>query len=100
MPRGLQVWLNNAEDEEREGVRKKNKEVTGVAMGTRPTVFKWKLASPDRQDVTTWKIGNGGLDAVQLVQRQHAQMLPCTCTPRTTSNRYKQITATTTGEDK
>ncbi len=33
-----QVWPDNAED----GGRERNKEVTEVSVGTRPTVFKWK----------------------------------------------------------
>lgn len=33
-----QVWRDSAED----GGTEINKEVTGVATGTRPTVFKWK----------------------------------------------------------
>lgn len=73
----------------------------GVAAGTRPTVFKWKTvrysSSLEWRDETTWKIGNGSLDAVHLCS---LSMHRCYPAHAQTSTRYKQITESTTGKDK
>lgn len=75
-----QVWRDNAED----GGTEINKEVTGVATGTRPTVFKWKtIRNPRPPRRTRWNHTENRERRPwchPIIRTQHAQMLPCTCT--------------------
>lgn len=57
-------------------------------------------ASLGGQDETAWKIGSGGLDDVHLWARSVHRCYPAHAHSLTTSTRYKQMRATTTGEDK
>lgn len=61
-------------------------------------VYSSGRPSPDGQDETTWKIGNGGLDAIHLCLSSMHRCYPAHSDIHT-STRHKQIRETTTGED-
>lgn len=81
VPCRAQVWRDNAEN----GGREKNKEVTGVATGTGPTVFKWKTIRNQSPPVDKMKPhgkqGAAPLTPSTCTHTLHAQMLPCASTP-------------------
>lgn len=72
------MWPDSAED----GGREINKEVTGVPNRQQANCIQaedhQEPASPDGQDEITWKMGDGGLDAVHLCGRSMHRCYPCT----------------------